>query len=96
VKRAQDWRWGSLHARLHGPPEVRELLADWPIDVPDDWTAHVNRPQTAAEEAAIQLCARRGRPLGDDGWVRTMVGRYDLQSTLRERGRQAGWRRTRE
>jgi len=26
VSRAQDWHWSSLHARLHGPEPVRDLL----------------------------------------------------------------------
>ncbi len=93
VRRAQDWRWSSVHARLNGPDEIRQLLSDWPIEMPADWTAQVNRPQTPAEEEAIKLCARRGRPLGDDRWVAKVAGRYDLQTTLRERGRQVGWRK---
>ena len=96
VRRAQDWRWSSLHARLHGPPELRALLHEWPIATPADWTRHVNRPQTPAEEQAIQLCTRRGRPLGGDRWVATVAERYHLQSTLRERGRQTGWRKAKE
>src|SRR5205809_6716904 len=47
VKRAQDWRWSSLHARLNGPQEIRSLLSEWPIAVRDDWIEQVNRPQSA-------------------------------------------------
>jgi putative transposase len=93
VQRAQDWQWSSLHARLHGPDPVRELLCDWPIPVPDNWTQLVNRPQTDQELAAIRLAGQRGRPLGEDSWVQVAARRYDLQSTLRPRGRQTGWRK---
>ena len=28
IKRAENWRWGSLWARLKGPAELRNLLRD--------------------------------------------------------------------
>ena len=93
VERAEDWRWSSLYARLHGPAEIRALLSDWPIAMRADWVRHVNRPQTEAEEEAIRMSLHRGSPLGDEKWVKQMAGRYDLQSTLRPRGRQTGWRK---
>jgi len=93
VKRAQDWPWTGSYARSHGPDEIRELLCEWPIDVPRGWLARVNRPQTAAEELAIRRSISRGSPLGDDGWAKRMSARYDLASTLRPRGRQVGWRK---
>jgi putative transposase len=93
VKRAQDWRWSSLHARLHGPEEIRNLLTPWPIAMHEDWVSRMNRAQSQAELDAIQTAARRGRPLGSESWVRSTAGRYELQSTLRSRGRQLGWRK---
>ena len=93
VKRAQDWRWSSLHARLNGPEEIKALLSDGPIEMPADWLAQVNRPQTPAEEEAIQRSLRRDRPLGDDRWVKSVAARYDLQSTMNPRGRPPGWRK---
>ena len=93
VRRAEDWPWTGLHARLRGPEPVRRMLSDWPIDVPRDWLSRVNRPQTAAEEEAIRRSIARGNPLGDEAWVRRTAARYDLASTLRPRGRQAGWRK---
>jgi putative transposase len=93
VKRAQDWRWSSLHARLHGPAEIRRLLTDPPIDLPRDWVRQVNRPQADAEEEAIARSMQRGRPLGSDAWVRRVARRYGLQSTIRPRGRPLGWRK---
>ena len=93
VRRAEHWPWSSLHARLHGPAELRALLSDWPVERPRDWLTQVNRPQTPAEEQAIARAIRRGRPLGGDDWVARVVRRYDLQNTLRPRGRQPGWRK---
>ena len=93
VTRAEDWRWSSLHVRLHGPETMRLLLSDWPIDQPRNWTALVNQPQTQAEVDAIHIATNRGRPLGNDSWVRATAARQGLQSTLRPRGRQKGWRK---
>ena len=93
VRRAQDWPWSSLHARLHGPAELRALLSDWPVERPRDWLAQVNRPQTPAEQEAIARAIRRGRPLGGDDWVARVVRSHGLQSTLRPRGRQPGWKK---
>jgi putative transposase len=93
VSRAEDWRWSSLHVRLHGPKEMRQLLSDWPIERPRNWTALVNEPQTQAEENAIQTATKRGRPLGSASWVQTTAERHNLQTTLRPRGRQKGWRK---
>jgi len=93
VKRAQDWRWGSLWVRQNGSAELQELLADWPIEQPRNWAAVVNRPQTDAEELAIKKSIHRGCPLGNESWVQRMAKKYNLQSTLRPRGRQMGWRK---
>lgn len=93
VTRAEDWRWSSLHVRLHGPEKMRGLLSDRPIDRPRNWTALVNQPQTDAEVEAIQTATNRGRPFGADSWVKSMATRHNLQSTLHSRGRQVGWRK---
>ncbi len=53
----------------------------------------VNRPLTREELEAVRIAAERGRPLGSDAWVRATVERFDLQSTVRPRGRQPGWRK---
>lgn len=93
VKRAEDWRHGSLHVRRHGPAELKRLLSDWPLPRPRDWVDHVNRPQTPEEAGAIVNAMGRGCPLGSDEWVAATARRYDLLSTLRPRGRQVGWRK---
>jgi len=31
VRRAEDWRGGSLWARRQGPDELRAILSDWPV-----------------------------------------------------------------
>ena len=84
VTRAQDWRWGSLH--LRGKGNISWLSA-LPVDLPRDWTAQVNQPQTKAELEAVRQSVIRGRPFGDEKWQRKMAVKLCLQSTLQPRGR---------
>jgi putative transposase len=53
----------------------------------DAWMDWVNRPQTEGELASVRLCSNRGRPFGDDEWVRQVAGQLDLAATLKQRGR---------
>ena len=88
VSTAERWRWGSLWRWLQSPEPDPKLLSSWPIPRLSNWVARVNEPLTQAELDAVRLCAQRGRPLGDDGWVESIARRLNLESTLRPRGRQ--------
>ena len=57
---------------------VREWLAAGPVPRRDDWTAWVNRSQTAAEVAALQHCLRHGRPYGSESWTAAMESTLKL------------------
>ena len=39
VRRAEEWRWGSLYRRTQGTAEERALLADPPVPLGKTWTA---------------------------------------------------------
>ncbi len=88
VKRAEDWRWGSLWRWLQKPEPDPKLLSPWPLPRLPRWTQRVNEPLTKSELDAVQLCVQRGRPLGTDDWVESLVKRLRLESTIRPRGRQ--------
>ena len=90
VNRAEDWQWGSLWRRTQGNPHGTAWLSPWPMQPPRDWVARVNRPQTASELEALRTSVQRGRPFGDEGWVRRMAKRFGMESTLRPRGRPKG------
>ena len=87
VRRAEDWRWGSLWRRIHGTPDQRAILASWPVVKPRQWRRLVNEPQHESEVIALRQCVARGQPFGSDTWVRATADRLDLQFTLRPRGR---------
>ena len=85
VERAETWPFGSLadRARDERPP----WLAASPVPLPRNWTAHVNRPQSDAELAALRKSVNRGAPYGGETWIKIAARRLGLASTLRPRGR---------
>jgi putative transposase len=87
VRRAEDWRWGSLWRTARGKADQPPRLHRWPVSRPSDWLAYVNQPVAAVEVDALRHCARRGRPYGDEAWVAGVAHELGLQSTLRPRGR---------
>ena len=89
VERAEEWPWSSLHARLHGPEELRGMLWPWPVDRPKDWTEIVNEPLSERELERVGVSMVRGRPFGAEGWVGKAAARLKLEHTMRREGRPA-------
>ena len=87
VRRAEDWRWGSLWRRQSGSPQERGLLSEWPLARPADWLSWVNEPQSEKELAALRESLRRGRPFGGPSWQAETAARLKLQGTFRPPGR---------
>lgn len=90
VRHAEAWRWSSLWRRAQEDPRLTAWLSAWPVDRPRNWVARVNRPETGEELEALRLSVQRGRPFGEESWVRQMVKRFGMESTLRPRGRPKG------
>jgi putative transposase len=87
VRRADDWPWSSAF-RLH--PERgagTELLDEWPMPVPIDWAATVNREDTPSRLEAVREAVRRSAPFGDEVWREEAAARFATQNSLRPRGR---------
>ncbi len=87
VRRAEDWRWGSLWRGEFGNAEEKALLGDWPLARPKGWRAYVNQAQTAPELDALRRCIQRGQPFGGATWTARTAERLGLTSTLRPSGR---------
>ena len=87
VKRAEDWRWGSLWRMTQGDREARALIAAWPLSRPRRWLDWVNEPQTEGELAAVRRSISRGSPYGDETWTDKAIRKLGLETTLRPRGR---------
>ena len=87
VKRAEDWRWGSLWRVVHGKWDQRPQIHPWPITRPSDWVRYVNQPTPMLEADALRRCTERSRPYGSEPWVEAMAHQLGLGCTLRPRGR---------
>jgi putative transposase len=88
VRRAEDWPWSSLGAKLHAVAAAEAPpLATWPVPRPRAWMAHVNKPQTEAELDALRVSIQRGRPFGNAAWQKRTAKQLGLESTFRPRGR---------
>lgn len=87
VKKAEDWRWTSLHRRERGSEEQKKLLAEWPIETPKNYLDLVNEPHTNTELESLRYCVNKGKPFGNEEWTSRMIDAYKLESTMRGRGR---------
>jgi putative transposase len=87
VKRAEDWRWGSLWRVVHGKWDQRPQIHPWPVTRPSDWLGYVNQPTPMLEADALRRCTERSRPYGSEPWVAAMADQLGLGCTLRPRGR---------
>ena len=90
VRRAEDWRWGSLWARRHGDQQLKAILSEWPLPRPADWVKLVNQAMTEKEAEAIRICIARNRPFGSEQWQGEQARRLGLLHTLRSEGRPKG------
>ena len=70
VARAEHWRWSGLWARMHGEDAIKAILSPWPVERPVDWTDRVNAPLSAKEFGRVRVSIERGRPFGEDEWVK--------------------------
>ena len=88
VWRAQDWPWSSTSVVpvRHGMMEVeRPSLALWTRD--DRWHEAVNQPLTLDQLDGLRQSVIRGTPQGDPVWIKTLVTKANMESTVRPRGR---------
>jgi len=87
VRRAEDWRWGSLWRRTFGSVKTRALISELPVERPANWIDWVNQPEPSEKLKALRISAHRGTPFGNPSWVLRTTDRLQLQSTLASRGR---------
>jgi len=85
-------RW---HAHCHTAgtgPVYQGRFKSFPVQTDEHFlaVARTNRPETATELEALRLSVQRGRPFGEEGWIRRMARRFGMESTLRPRGRPKG------
>ena len=87
VDRAEHWRWGSLWRWTQSNEPEPELFSTWPLRRQPDWVNRVNTPLSAKELEVIRRSVNRGSPYGQETWVESIARRFDLEMTIRPRGR---------
>ena len=88
VQKAEDWKWGSLYMRRINSCEASKILSCWPVDMPSNYLDEVNQSISKIFIEQIRNSVARGRPLGDENWVNSMISKYGLEYTMRLRGGQ--------
>jgi putative transposase len=83
-KGVQDWQWSSVWERNNSDSE---LLASWPLPVPNDWLATLNQDQDYFQLSAMRNAVGLNTPIGDDEWRREAAATFDLKRTFRPQGR---------
>jgi len=78
VRRAEDWRWGSLWRRCNSCDDLP--LATWPVPQPVGWLEIVNQAQSDSEVKEIQLAVCRGHPIGDDVWTEAIAASFQIST----------------
>jgi len=84
VKKAEDWQWGSLCLREKEIKKAKKLLSSWPVERESDYLKWVNTPETEDELKALRTSVKRGRPYGEEDWMKSLVDKFGLETTIRD------------
>ncbi len=82
-----EWRWGSLYRWKHGTSKEKLLLSAWPLPRKSSWCEWVAMPLSDREIKRLQWSMQRGAPFGEETWNESIARRYNLEMTMRPRGR---------
>ena len=83
VKRAEEWPWCSVYARLYGKEGQKGLLSPWPVPEPGNYLEWLNRSQPKEEVEKIRYAIKRSKPYGSEGWVSEAVAQFGLENKVR-------------
>ena len=82
-----QWQYGSLHRWKHGTTKEKKMLAPWPITRHRNWVDVVTMALSDNELKRLRWSRQRGCPFGEESWVESVARRFDLEMTMRPRGR---------
>ncbi|TWT67132.1 transposase [Allorhodopirellula solitaria] len=86
-KRPEDWRFGSLHHWQTKSKSCSKRISGWPIRRTANWVQHVATEFSTMEREQLDWSVKRGVPFGNETWVEHIARTFDLESTMRPRGR---------
>ncbi|MEQ1826407.1 MAG: transposase [Pirellula sp.] len=85
--RPERWIYGSLYHWSERTTAGKKRLSPWPIRRHSDWAEQVAMDFSQSERQQLDWSVRRGVPFGEETWVESMARKFDLESTMRPRGR---------
>jgi putative transposase len=85
VLTASDWKWSS-HGENTGALS-RHLTDEAPRVLPENWTRYVDTPWTSKTLEDVRQCVNRQAPFGANGWRTEISRKFNLESTIRPKGR---------
>ena len=83
----EQWQYGSLFRWISGTAHEKRLLSAWPIARHRNWVQRVTMALSDKELKRLHWSKARGCPFGEDSWVESVARRFDLEMTMRPRGR---------
>ncbi len=87
IRKAEDWKWGSLWRKQNGTNEQKKILSKWQEDVPEDYLKWVNEVESEEDLGDVRTSVNKSKPYGREGWVERKIDVFKLASTLRSSGR---------
>ncbi len=87
IDNAADWQWSSFIHRVGAGIAKPFKLDPGPVSLSQNWSQLVNQPLEQDHTDELENCVNRGCPYGQKEWVTEIVEQFNLQSTLRSRGR---------
>jgi putative transposase len=87
VRKAENWKWSSLYKRAYGTEKEKNLLSEWPIEVPENYISFINNPQTTSELESIRYSIIKNKPYGDSTWAEEISHQLGIEQVLRSPGR---------
>lgn len=82
-----DWQWSSLYRRQRNNWEDQKLLTKLLTELLANYLESVNLLLREDTLKTVRHSITKGTPFGSEAWTEEMVGKYNLDSTLREPGR---------
>ena len=86
VKNLNNWHFSSYWRRLHGTDAERNVLAEWPIDIPADYDSFLHEPVTIEELSNIRRSVQGGQLYGSEEWIDAMKEKFKIEDP-KPRGR---------
>ncbi len=92
VKYAEDYYWSSAKSHLSGKVQENELLADYTkyLERIDNWKEYLTENPKESVINNLRKCTKRGRPAGNERFIRNLEEKIGRKLTAPPRGR--SWR----